>query len=144
MPRAKWGTKQKSRDWEAQEQIAVVEWAEIMPCPGHPGKIADYLFAVPNGGYYLKPGMAMKMKRMGTKAGVPDLILAVPTTKYHGLFIEMKRRKQDYGPPSRVKSSMAQSQIEFIDLMLSMGYFASFAFGATEAIEIIQGYLENE
>lgn len=47
------------------------------------------LHHIPNGGHR-NPVTAVTMKRLGVKAGVPDLSLPVARHGYHGLYIEMK------------------------------------------------------
>lgn len=70
------------------------------------------------------------LKRMGVKPGVPDLFFPVPSGCYHGLFIEIKSQS---GKPS-------PHQKEFITEAVGNGYYASFAFGADEVIDIICSY----
>lgn len=63
-----------------------------MPAAGdvEPGtKIADYLFAIPNGGKR-GPIEAKILKGEGVKPGVWDLLLPVARQGYHGLWLEMK------------------------------------------------------
>lgn len=50
------------------------------------------VFSVPNGGLRNKRE-AVRLKAEGVLAGVPDLVVAEPAGRYHGLYIEMKRRK---------------------------------------------------
>jgi hypothetical protein len=47
------------------------------------------LHAIPNGGKRNVKD-AVKLKREGVKAGVPDLFMPVARMEYHGLYIEMK------------------------------------------------------
>jgi hypothetical protein len=51
---------------------------------------APLIFHIPNGGKRDKK-TAMVLKRMGVRAGVPDLFIAVPRDGYHGCFVEVKR-----------------------------------------------------
>ncbi|MBQ6519105.1 MAG: VRR-NUC domain-containing protein, partial [Anaerolineaceae bacterium] len=72
---------------ESEEQCLLFEWAEM--------SLAKYpelalLFHVPNGSSKSK-FQAVKFKREGLKAGVPDLCLPVARQGYHALYIEMKR-----------------------------------------------------
>jgi hypothetical protein len=53
----------------------------------------NLLFAIPNGGFRIAKN-AYNLKRQGVVSGVPDMMLAVPSGRYHGLFIEMKRDSQ--------------------------------------------------
>ena len=72
---------------EAEEQMAVIKWAELMsnkhPC-------LKWLYHCPNGGSR-NIAEAANLKRMGVKAGVPDLCLPYPSNGHHGLYIEMKK-----------------------------------------------------
>jgi len=133
----------KPKQFEAKEQMAVVKWADLAPHPFLPGKIGDYLFAIPNGGYGLSAGLANKMRSMGLRAGVSDLFLAVPVQPYGGLFIEMKRQRAQFGRAWEIKAAMKANQIEWIERMTLAGYSATFAFGAQEAMDIIEDYLSN-
>ena len=74
---------------EDEEQEALFRWADAQSAtkPWLKG-----MFAIPNGGYRAK-ATAARMKRTGTRAGVPDIFLPVSNGREHGLFIEMKRRK---------------------------------------------------
>jgi len=44
---------------------------------------------------------AMK-KRLGVKAGMPDILIFQPTKKYHGLFIELKASDGDTDNPKQL------------------------------------------
>jgi len=70
----------------------------------------------------------------GVKRGVPDLMLPLPTDKFHGLFIEMK-----FG-----KNKMTPEQQEFFDYATQQGYCCRVAYSADEAMKIIDEYLGSE
>lgn len=74
-------------DEEHRIQCACVRWFRIQ----YP-KLADILFAVPNGGSRNK-AEAGRMKMEGITAGVADLILLKPNRFYGALCIEMKTPK---------------------------------------------------
>ena len=120
---------------EEGEQKALFDWAQYVPA-------CRWLFAVPNGGNR-NPREAARLKAGGVKAGVSDVFLPVPTesteelsdTGYHGLFIEMKRRKVDG------TSRVSDDQKAFQDAMVSAGYKCAVCYGAEEAIEVIRKYL---
>jgi len=71
---------------EHDEQVALFKWARV-GINTYPELLN--MFAIPNGGKRDK-AVAGKLKAEGVKAGVPDIFLAVPNHKHHGLFIEMK------------------------------------------------------
>jgi hypothetical protein len=75
------------------------------------------------------------MKLEGVVPGVPDLMFAVPIGEYHGLLIEMKRRKGGRTSPE---------QKELIPLLGGQGYRVEVARGSDEALEIFKSYLEGE
>ena len=106
---------------EAQEQCAVIEWADYNRLP---------LFAIPNGGKR-DPKEAAHLKRQGVRSGVPDLFLPIPRGQYHGLFIEMK-----YG-----KNKVTVNQEKWLHLLKRQGYSAYICYGADNAIKCIQQYL---
>ena len=75
------------RNLESRIQRSCVEWfRRQFP------RLADLLFAVPNGGARSAVTGAI-LKGEGVLAGVADLLLLVPNRKYHGLCIEMKSPK---------------------------------------------------
>lgn len=86
---------------EHTEQVLLMQWWALAHRQFNvPEQI---LFAIPNGGLR-NIVTASKMKREGVRAGVPDLMLAYPTTSSPGLFIEMK--KQDGGRLSDNQKTM--------------------------------------
>lgn len=119
---------------EHQEQAAVIEWFDLYaPTVGLDPRL---LFCVPNGSSK-SIAQAMKFKREGLRAGVPDLMLAV-TNLYGrqdpicGLYVEMKRK---HG------SQLREDQAEMIALLTAQGYRCVVAKGADEAIAAIMEYL---
>lgn len=112
---------------EHQEQVAVINWFRHQH-----RQYASYLFAIPNGGVR-NIGTAVKLKKEGVMAGVPDLFLMIPMNGYHGLWIEMK-----------VKSGrVSDSQKEFMGAATLMGYPAVICYGFDEAKNAINNYLQD-
>ena len=109
---------------EHAEQVAVIQW-----CDYH--REARNIFAIPNGGAR-SPITGRKLKEEGVRPGVPDLFLPLARDGYHGLFIEMKRRK-------RYTTSPAQK--ERIEQLMRDGYRVEVCRGADEAIGVIAEYL---
>lgn len=80
-----------------------------------------------------KFGIIKALKKLGCiRPGFPDINLPVARGGYHGLFIELKRRKD-----GRVSSD----QQWWLDRLRGQGYCATVAKGAEEAKEIVLGYL---
>ena len=112
---------------EENEQIAVFEWAAVA-APLIPE--LSLLFHIPNGGKRTV-SEAVRFKRAGVKAGVPDLFLPVPKGNYHGLWIEMKAKGGRIRPEQR----------EWIEALREQGFQAYVCFGAEEAINTLRRYL---
>lgn len=136
---------------ESTEQQRLVAWADSMPLmmpferlnsTGDSPRcthIGDWLFAIPNGGSRRKlTGRvsleALRMRREGVRAGVPDLMLAIPSGSWHGLFIEMKRREKS-------ASRVSPDQKTWLERLQRRGYRAEICYGADEAIALIREYL---
>lgn len=113
---------------EHEEQVTVIDWCEAMSRM-HPN--LNLIYAIPNAG---KRSLAIgaKMKREGLKSGVPDLFLPVARKGYHGLYIEMKRRKG---------GSVSKEQKDWIRDLTEEGYQVLVCKGADEAIKAICDYL---
>ena len=116
---------------EDEEQEALFRWAEAQSAtkPWLKG-----MFAIPNGGYRAK-ATAARMKRTGTRAGVPDIFLPVSNGREHGLFIEMKRRKG---------GTVSSSQKVRMKMLTAEGYRCVVAKGCQEAIDAIMRYMDGE
>jgi hypothetical protein len=114
---------------EHEEQAALIEWTEynLNRFPE-----LEYLYAVPNGARTSR-SQAVKLKREGMKAGVPDLCLPVPRGPYHSLYIEMKAED---GRPS-------VEQKRWLAFLNKHGIKAVICYGWLEAKDVIEQYLEQ-
>ena len=83
-------------------------------------------------GVKLSPGAAVKAKRQGMVAGVPDIFLPIDTADYNGLFIELKRKKG---------GKISPEQKAFLAALQAQCFNVKICFGAEEAIETIKNYL---
>ncbi len=113
---------------EDEEQEALFDWAAAEPRP-----ILRLMFAIPNGGFRNK-ATAVRMKRTGTKAGVPDIFLPVPAGRWHGLFIEMKRTKG---------GSVSKAQRDMLYALRAQGYRCAVCKGFEDARRVILDYIER-
>ncbi|WP_151746335.1 VRR-NUC domain-containing protein [Acinetobacter soli] len=116
---------------EDQEQMTVMSWAHRTKFKD--GRLSDYLFHIPNGGSR-NIIEATKLKKMGVKAGVPDLQLIVTNGEVHGLWIELKAQKGKLQPSQQIMIQRLEAQ----------GYMCKVCFGADEAISEIKKYLMLE
>lgn len=116
---------------EDDEQESVFQWANIFETR-YPE--LRWLHAIPNGGSR-NPIEAAKLKRMGVKAGVPDIELPVAKGGYTGLHIELKRMEG---------GRVSLLQKEWIEGLSELGRLAAVCKGAREAIPLIEKYLRGE
>lgn len=121
---------QRKQHIEDTEQTYLFDWAAMQS-----GKYPELnlLFHIPNGGKR-DAREAARFKRMGVKAGVPDLFLPVARGKYHGLFIELKAPK----------GKVTDYQQKWLQELAESGYAACVCFGFDEARRDIVKYLDGE
>lgn len=112
--------RQEYRSSEAAEQIAVVQWCDLMHIP---------VIHIPNEGKR-SPACANMLKSMGLRKGFPDLLVLRSRGRYHGLAIEMKYDKGTLSPDQR----------EWLTILKSEGYACVACWGADDAIRIIERY----
>jgi hypothetical protein len=120
---------------EHDEQVALVSKIRL--------EMPDVLFyAVPNGGKrHIKT--AVDLRSEGVNSGVPDLCFCEPRGKYHGLYIEMKRRPKTLksGKKSFSGITTSDNQKEFIQKLKDRGYMAIVCYGEDEAMSMLKEYL---
>ena len=114
---------------EDDHQMVLYRWAEMTVIDGI--RVSDYLIAIPNGGRR-NAREGARLKKMGVKAGVSDLFLALPRGGFSGMWIELKAPK---GRPQ-------QNQLDWLDLMASAGYAAVMCHGWESARLSIVDYLK--
>lgn len=109
---------------EYQEQAQVCDWLKARKV---------YYFAVPNGGSRSSPIEGARLKRIGAKAGVPDLVIVKPAPKHpeaRGVALEMKRKKG---------GRLSDEQAYWLELLTQCGWLTFVAHGADEAIVWLEG-----
>lgn len=111
---------------EEDMQIAVIAWADSQIHPA-----LRWLFHVPNGGHR-DPATGGRLKAMGVRAGVVDLLLPWRTGDYIGLAIEMKRK------PNKPSAE----QLEWLDHLQAQGWHTEVCYSAALAIDTIKAYLD--
>jgi VRR-NUC domain len=116
----------KQNMFEHLEQVEVVKW-----CSSQPMRELRLIFAIPNAAKR-SMGTALRMQREGLVSGVPDLLLPVARGQYHGLFIEMKRRRG---------GQISLEQKEKMDDLHTEGYCCVVTKGYHQAIRSIVAYL---
>ena len=90
------------RHYEEDLQEQCVKWFELQ----YP-KLKWLLHHSPNGGRRTTIE-GQRFKRMGTRAGFPDLQLCFPNRKFHGLFIELKSKKGQQRPTQKLMQGLLE------------------------------------
>jgi hypothetical protein len=113
---------------ESAEQRALFVWAKMQS-----GKYPelDLMYHIPNEGKRSRY-TGQRMRAEGLKTGVPDICLPCARGAYHGLYIELKRRKG---------GTVSENQSEWIDALNKAGYMATVCKGFEEAVNAIMEYL---
>lgn len=106
---------------EHLEQCLFVDWCRAQ---------SYLIFAIPNGGKR-NINTARKLKKEGVLAGVPDLMLPIPSKEWHGLFIEMKS----------VKGKATLSQKNIMLQLSKNGYLCVVCKGFEEAKHAVKNYM---
>lgn len=117
---------------ESAHQKAVIQWCSM-------NKEAGLIFAIPNGTHIKSHQGRAKAKAEGLKKGVPDLMLPIPRHGFNGLFIEMKKPKDDKSPAGRP----SREQLKWLDDLAEQGYMTALCVGSDAAITVIEGYLND-
>lgn len=131
---------------EDGHQLALFCWISLLNNGGYPELIAypelNRLFHIPNGGSRHK-AEAAKLKGMGVKAGVPDLLLPVKRGIYSGLFVELKKLKTvlKSNRESREKFT-SNEQDDWITYLKSQGFGACVCHGWEAARDTLIKYIE--
>ncbi len=112
---------------ESAEQKALFAWW-TMARHRWPGAL---MFSIPNGGRR-DVATGARLKAEGALAGVPDVCLAWPAGGYHGLYLELKKRRGG-------RASTAQNAV--LDALEAAGYRAIVVHGAAEAIATVEAYM---
>lgn len=119
----------KVADSEHDLQVTCVKWFRY-----NYRAYTQLLFAIPNGGWR-NTTTAAKLKAEGVIAGVPDLFLAVPNGKYHGLFIEMKNGKA---------GRLSSVQKDMLTLLRNENYKCEVCHTFPEFVIAVQTYLRAQ
>ena len=93
-------------------------------------------------------GQAKKLSKLKCRKGIPDFFMAEKTSKYNGLFIELKRDDRyvekiidDENFGSGKLKEHIEEQRKMIEGLNDRGYYATFAVGFEDAKAVIDRYL---
>ena len=120
---------------EYQLQKSIVNYIQL--------QYPNTLYCASAGGLRTSMTQAIKMKASGYKKGFPDLAIFEPKVVnpevdpfiyFHGLFLEVKTKK---GRPTK-------EQLWWRDELNKRGYVAEIVYGYSEAVAVIDRYLNNK
>ncbi|OAA94105.1 VRR-NUC domain-containing protein [Clostridium coskatii] len=113
---------------ESVEQICLFRWAAY-----EEGKYPELalMHHIPNGGKR-NITTAKRLKLEGVKSGVPDISLPVARNGFHGLYIELKKKKGN---------GTTKNQDCWLKSLNAQGYYAIVCKGWEEASKEILDYL---
>lgn len=114
------------------EQQMVIHWSQQAAIRGKYPEL-KLLYHVPNE-RKCSAQEGARLKRMGVKAGVPDLCLPVARGTAHGLYIEMKAKN------GRLSDTQRWWQAELTE----QGYISSVCYGWEQAVKVLTDYLEGK
>ena len=120
---------------EEGEQIALCEYIRT--------QYPNVVFNSDHSGIRVGKGLAMKVKKLHSENGIPDLNIDEPRGGYFGLKIEMKATGKD---PFR-KTGMLRDdehlrqQWKMLMRLANRGYFTGFCVGFEEAKKVVDWYM---
>ncbi|WP_454667819.1 VRR-NUC domain-containing protein [Acinetobacter calcoaceticus] len=114
---------------EDEIQTQIINECQYLKYKGF--RVSEIIRHIPNGGLRSK-SEAARLKRMGVRAGTPDLLLPVGNHGYISLWIECKTEDGDF----------LDSQIEQIPLLQKLGNKVVVCRSVADAIDTIKAYLE--
>ena len=110
-------------------QVSCFEWINLM-LPQYP--VLEWIIHVPNGGK--RPlGVAGKLKAMGVKKGVLDILLPMPYNGWSGFVSELKVGR----------NTMTPEQEEWMTAFEAAGYFTCLCYTLDEFIRRISAFLKG-
>ena len=115
---------------EEQAQTAFFDFCALM-ASAHPAYALAY--HVPN---ERKASIQRRvaLKRAGVRKGVPDIVVPVPCGSFAALYIELKIKPNKPSP----------EQLDLISRLNQAGNFATVAWSADEAIELMKLYVSGK
>jgi hypothetical protein len=91
------------------------------------------------------------LKSQGFRPGVSDIVIAYPIWGqiagrciWPGAYIEMKRVREAYKGPAALKAAIRREQVEWLELMESVGYWTAVSYGAEDFKTLVSSYLKGE
>lgn len=131
---AKSGVRRSKLFPESQVQKAGLEWLRLYNL-----EVRRSVIKIHNEGRRTAASTALLIS-LGLHPGASDLLVAWPTRKYAGLWLEVKREKWK---PTTSDREHFERQLAFGELMISRGYAFEVAIGLDQFIAKVTAYLET-
>src|SRR6185369_4937236 len=116
---------------EDQECMAFIDWTKLVTFAGEP--LWHRVVKIPNDRESRSVKTAI-LTALGMRKGFPDYEILAPCGRYHGLFIEAKRRKG---------GAIEDDQRVWRDRLISWGYKADICAGSIEMIATVREYFRE-
>ena len=119
---------------ETKVQVAIVKYIKLQ----HPAA-CKLIVRIGNEGKRTVQGHELA-KKCGMNVGASDLLIAYPSSGFHGLWLEIKQG--EWKPvPSNKKHT--EKQLRFIERVKSVGYQGAVGVGIDQCIEIVDNYFNS-
>lgn len=126
----------------SEDKIQQALWKWLAYVKVGKGSAQDHAYMVPNGTYLgggspkARARYMAKLKSMGFKVGVSDIVLAYPVAPYAGAYIELKKDAgQGWG--------LSQDQVDWLQSRWAVGYWVTVSRGLEQSCEDVQRYLNG-
>lgn len=129
-PRLKLKVQEAPSASEYQECKAFWQWAQLQPV------LCDYLIKIANENQS-QPWFLRALYLIGMRPGLPDYFLPIANQQWNGLWIEMKKK-------DKKKHKKNEKQEIWIEKLLKIDHYATYAYGCDDAIRICTHYLVND
>lgn len=123
-------TVKKTYPTEYQECKAFWQFSQSIPM------LREYLIKIVNEGAR-EAWYGRSLINIGLRPGLPDYFYPIPNSLWRGLWIEMKRK-------NGLNRKKTYNQENWIEKLMKVGYYATYAFGAEDAIDIYKKYTKDE
>lgn len=139
------------RHLEEGEQATLLEWASYIFVTANDGRsvcLHDLIVAIPNGAYLAgdekQRGAQMgRLLALGLTPGAADVFVMLARGQWHGLFIEMKKRRKDFASAADARRAVSPLQRGFGELAQRMGFRYVVCYGFDEAKHAIESYVDG-
>lgn len=86
----------------------------------------------------------IRANKLSTGVKWPDVFVAQPSGKYHGLYLEFKAESPFKQDGTLKKNDHVAEQAKCLTMLKDRGYFACFVWSVQDAMEITENYLRFE